>query len=254
MTIRSGSLLSVVTAALLLPSGSWAGSFESVFSEARELEEEGRFAAAIERYQSIEDGHEGEVSWRIVRSYTDYADSLENDDQRRTLLRRAVDIAASALEKHPDHPHLLCAKAVALGKLAILSDSARKVRFAREAHTLASRAIERNPSIIYAHIVLGAYHREVAMTSGIERTGANLLLGGLPEGCLRTSIQHLENALSLDQENPHARYEFALTLDAMGRTEQARQMLNALVREPPRNAGTRVLQALADEKLDALAE
>ncbi len=214
----------------------------------------GQFGAAIERYRAIEKGNEDSVSWRIARSYIDYSDSLDDNTQRKALLQQAIRTADEALKTRPDTPLLLCAKAIAMGKLALLSSKPDQVRIARQVYKLANRALEQQPQIIYAHIVLGAYHREVAGLTALEKAGATLIAGGLPEAAIQQSLKHLQTALDIDADNLHARYEYALTMNALGKPQQARQQLVALINEKPPTAGGRILQQLASEKLTTIEQ
>ena len=242
-------LLAIAVAGL--PGRAAGAGLQRQIEAAEKLEFSGRFAAAIERYQRIEPRYGSEVGWRIVRALTDYADSLERPSQRRALLEQARRVADRALAAEPRAPRLLCAKAVALGKLALLSGKTSQVRLGREVHALASRAVALDPELVHGHIILGAYNREVAAMNAMQKAGA-LLFGGLPEGTIQRSLDHLEKALAIDPDNLRARFEYALTMKALDKPRAAERELVAVLDERAPSAGDRLMQRRASDQLARL--
>ena len=101
-------------------------------------------------------------------------------------------------------------------------------------------------------MIRGAFYREVATASSVERSLARIFLGGIPEGTLEDSERVLRIALRLEPDNIYAHLEIGQTLIELERTEEARTHLQRVLDLPKTGHQDRELKDQAREILDRL--
>lgn len=157
-------------------------------------------------------------------------------DSAEIHFERAVEVAERMTRMYQDSAASYFNLAAANGDLALLKGGKTKVRLGRQVEHDALRAVEIDSSYSDALSVLGAFYREVAKLSWIERLVAKTLFGGLPSGSLEKSEHYLRRAVKVDPTSPFAVNELGQTLLEMGRKEDAREQFETLVTLEPRNS------------------
>jgi tetratricopeptide (TPR) repeat protein len=142
--------------------------------------------------------------------------------------RQAMDLADSMQRRYPDSLQSYFLMALAAGSLAQYWSMGTKVRLARTVLSNAKKAVAIDSAYSPAHVVLGAYYREVATANGVAKVLAKALYGGVPNGTLEDSYRELTLAVKFDSQNIFAYFELAKTYHAMGREADARRQLRLL--------------------------
>ena len=87
--------------------------------------------------------------------------------------------------------------------------------------TFAEKAIELNPDNDTAHHVYARWHRKVATLSGIAKTFAKVLYGGLPPASLEKAEEHFQKAIALKPDHINHHLELGITYEMMEEWQKA---------------------------------
>jgi tetratricopeptide (TPR) repeat protein len=167
--------------------------------------------------------------WRLSRFYISRGMAAKKIKDKKKEWKKAESYGRHAVEINPDGAEGHLYLAIAIGKLALYSSSAEKVKAVWEVKKEAQKAIQLDPTQQKAYLTLGAWHRNVATASSFEKQLAKIFFGELPEGSLKESLQLLLKSVSLGGTNVRNYYELALTYESMGDYEAAkREYENAL--------------------------
>ncbi len=161
--------------------------------------------------------------WRLTRFYISRGMAAEKTKDKRDEWTEAKGYGERAVGVMPDGAEGHLYLAIAMGKLALYSPASEKVKFACDIKKEAEKAIELDPDEQKAYLALGAWHRNVATASSIEKQLAKMFFGELPEASLEESRQLLEKSRSLGGRDVRNFYELALTYEALGDYEAARK-------------------------------
>jgi len=169
-----------------------------------------------------EDPENYEALWRLTRFYISRGmaaektkDKIKEWQEARIYGERAVGLRPEGAEGH-------LYLAVSMGKLALFSPASEKVKFVRDIKEEAERAIELDPEEQKGYLALGAWHRNVATASTLEKQLAKMFFGELPEGSLEESLKLLEKSRELGGADVRNFYELAMTYEALGDYESAK--------------------------------
>jgi tetratricopeptide (TPR) repeat protein len=108
--------------------------------------------------------------------------------------------AELALKLNPSSSEANFVMAVAMGRMALISNGRDKIEAVNEIKKYAENAIRLDPQDFKGYHVLGKWHYEVSNLSGVERTAAKLFFGGLPKASLKESIWYYEKSKALFPE------------------------------------------------------
>lgn len=194
---------------------------------------DGSMEEAQKMYEFVlkDNPHSYEALWRLSRFYISQGMAAEKTKEKKEEWREAAKYAKDAIEINPDGVEGHLYLAISMGKLALYSPPAEKVKACREIKREAEKVIELDANQQKAYLVLGAWHRNVATASSIEKQFAKIFFGELPEGSLDKSLELLLKSISLGGDDVRNYYELALTYEAAGDYEAAkREYENAISR------------------------
>lgn len=98
--------------------------------------------------------------------------------------------------------------AVALGHMALISDTKEKIAAVREIKKYAERAVELNPKHAPSLHVLGLWNLEVSDLNWVERQMADKFFGGLPDASREKALEYCKK--SVEFEPNYVMYQFDL--------------------------------------------
>jgi tetratricopeptide (TPR) repeat protein len=113
------------------------------------------------------------------------------------------------------------------------------VELATEIKRLLDTSIRLNPRDDIAYSILGSFYLALGNVSWLERTLANLLLGGLPDGGYEDAERALRKALEIDPNVVRHRFELGTVYLKLDRTEDARKEFEFCVANPIQMASDR---------------
>jgi tetratricopeptide (TPR) repeat protein len=189
---------------------------------------------------------------RLVRAESEMAEDSSGQAQQR-LLSSAVTHARDAVAAAPDSAIGHVWLAVALGRQALHQGPKARLALAREIKSEVDRGIAIDPNIGRAYHVRGAWNRNIASLSFVERTGASML-GGVPKGAsMENAVADFEKAVQLEPEYVNHRLELGRTYHMVHRDDDARRELEkCLALAPVSSARDAHYQAEARQLLSRL--
>ena len=225
---------------LLLPAPAPAQTVEALVAEARTLAPMQPGAALGLLRQAIAlDSLSYEANWRAAVAQVDVvlqgSDSLSRDT-RDSLYLEAEAAARRAVRIDSTRVDGFFALGMSLGRIALTKGKRERIRYAREIHEVAVKALFLDPDHDGVHHILGLWHAEAMRTSGLNRFLAKNLLGGkiLGQASWASAIEHLETAVRLDPDRIYHRLDLARIYADRKQFAAARQQLEAIGRLPNR--------------------
>jgi tetratricopeptide (TPR) repeat protein len=162
---------------------------------------------------------------------------------------RALAFTDSMQKKFPDSLQSYFLKAAAAGNLAIHKSGKAKIELARTIESNTKKALLIDSTYAPAHVILGAYYRQVATINKFSKTIAKAIYGKIPEGTLKDSEEELTKALTYDNSNIFAHYELAQTLYSMDRKKEAKEQLQTVLTLPNNNNQAEQIKKSAEQLL-----
>ena len=218
---------------------STAVSPDSIDARLAALEEErqtGEFRRIMNELEALAEQHpkHGGILWRLARTRTDVAERVDNEADRKALCRRALAEAEQAVDLLPNSSDAHLAKAVAAGRLGMVSKTRRQVELSRMVREYADRAIALGPENDLAYHIRGRWHYEVAQLGFFARRMVSLVYGGLPDASFEEACADYRAALELEERLVH-HFELGRTLLEMNRPGSAREHLRRAIAMPQRD-------------------
>jgi tetratricopeptide (TPR) repeat protein len=211
-------------------------------------------AGALRSYeQALEQAPDDfETLRRMVRTLNYHGNDLVaagQSTEAAAVLDRGIVLGERLREHHPDEADSWFQLAVAYGNTALFRGGRDKVRIGRDVEAFSLRALAIDSTYALPHVALGIFYREVAQLNWVQRTLATALFGGLPDGSLELSEYHLRQAARLDPSRLISHFELGLTLDALGRRDEAAAQIALSMGLVPENTEERRKVALATHLL-----
>jgi tetratricopeptide (TPR) repeat protein len=194
-------------------------------------------AQALQHYRAVlaRDSTNYEALWKAGREVVDIAKQIDGKDdaskkQRDSLYEAARSYGEAAVRVNPNGADGHFTIAQALGRLSRTRGGKERVRFAQIIFDEANKAIALDSTHDGAYHVLGAWHEEVMLLSGIQKLFAKLLFGAgfLDKGNWADAQRCLERAVALKPQNIFHRYELAGVYIDIGKYSKAREQIAAV--------------------------
>ena len=192
-------------------------------------------AQALQHYRAVlaHDSTNYQALWKGSREIVDIAKQMDekgDKKQRDSLYEVGRTYAEAAVRANPNGAdgHFMIAQA--LGRLSRTRGGKERVRFAQIIYDEANKAIALDSTQDGAYHVLGAWHEEVMLLSGIQKFFAKALFGAgfLDKGNWADAQRYLERAVALAPKNIFHRYELAGVYIDVGKYSKAREQLSTL--------------------------
>lgn len=119
---------------------------------------------------------------------------------RNVYFNTALVYAQRAVKLAPANDEANVSLAMILGKKTMDMGKKEKLENARLIKKYVDAAIKSNPSNYLAWHILGRWNYEIGRVSSIEKAGAKVFYGGVPEGSIKNAITYFEKARSLSPE------------------------------------------------------
>lgn len=225
---------------LLLAGPAWGAlgaeddDLEQTLARVDSLRTHGHFRAALARLDELarERDEPPEVLWRQAILWSDLGKEAGGERRSLTFSRQALAVAEKALAADPENGWAHVAKAVAAGRVAKETSSNKKsIQLSRDVKQHADRAIELDSTLGAAYHVRARWHREVSDLNFVQRMVVKTVYGGLPEASLEQAVADFRTAIELERRAYH-HLEIGKTYEKMGRTEAAREALQAALDAP----------------------
>lgn len=200
-----------------------------------------------------------EAMWRFARAQGDVAkqfpDSRSAD--RDDLYTEAWSWAIRATQVDSSNAEGWFQQSVNLGRLSRTKGGNERVRYARQIHETAAKAIELDPTHDGAFHVLGAWHAEIERLSGLTKFFAKSLFGAdfMDNASWDSAVVYLERSVELKPSYLYHHLELAQIYIDLERYAEAREQLEAvLALEPTSDVEDPEYQKEAAELLEEIRD
>ena len=179
-----------------------------------------------------------------------YAHYVAEDEQKESLLRRAMQSAETAIRLDPASAEARLQSAHAVGRYSQLFSPMKSLQegYPKKVRALIEHALELDPNHGGAHLSLASWHAEAIGRGGMM---ARALLGA----SRKRAYAHFEQALTLWPDTNVVLVEYAsglLLLERRKGREKAKELLARAIKLHPSDAFQRLLHQRAVERLGAL--
>jgi tetratricopeptide (TPR) repeat protein len=154
--------------------------------------------------------------------------------ERKTAFTTAKVLAQQAVKIEPKNATCNLVLAIAMGRMALIGSINEKVAASRDIQKYSTLAVQLDPKLSMAWHVLGRYNYEVSQLSALEKKAAQTLMGGLPEGDLKTAISCFEKCYALDKTYITNLIDLAKAYIKAKRTADAKKILGEIATAPRR--------------------
>ncbi len=244
----------LLTTLLLLCGLSAAATFEELMAKGDAAYDAYRNADALAAYLGAFEVKPDncEAAWKISRAYADIGDDKKDKAERTANFNKAEEFARKAIEICPENDNAHLYLSVAIGRVALMAGKKEQVQLSKTVKEEAEKALQINPNNDTAHHVYARWHRKVATLSGIQKTFAQILYGGLPPASLEDAEKHFLEAIRLKPDHINHHLELGITYVEMGRKEKAAAEFRKALELTPKNSKDKGYQAEAAVQLQEL--
>lgn len=173
--------------------------------------------------------------------------------KKTTYFRKAKDLADRAIKANPTDAEGYFVMSVAMGRIALIAGSKERVAASTDIKKNAETALRYAPQHAGAWHILGRWNTKVANLTFAEKTAANMLFGGLPEGASnQNAVNCYNNALKYKPNHILYMYDLAWAYFNMNNKAKCKETLEALLRLKPVTEDDPGLQTEARELLASL--
>lgn len=151
-----------------------------------------------------------------------------NPAKRDEWYKVAHAYATLALRADPQNDQANVAMAMVLGKSTLTKSGKEKLKNARVIKKHLDIALKTNPQNYLAWHILGRWNYELSNVSTIEKAGAKLFYGGVPEGTRKNAIMYMEKARSIQPSFILNYLSLATVYHKDGQTTKALGLLKAM--------------------------
>lgn len=144
------------------------------------------------------------------------------------------------------------ALANALDLVALNDGGKDKARALRGVKVHVDSALLLQPNHSRAQHLLGVWHQQVSGLNPAEKASLKVLFGGLPEASMDKAIEWMEKARATDPYYVLDHLDLAKAYKQIGRSEKAIDVLNRLVKLPPRTPDDAGYKAEGKKMLESL--
>lgn len=153
-------------------------------------------------------------------------------DEAETDFNKAINLSGELINLFPDSSLSYTYSAISYGNLARMTGGKERLNFAKKIEENAKKAIQLDSTNALPYIIMGAFYREIARLSWIERIFANILYGSVPDGSLQDSEIMLKKALKINPKIITANFQMALTYRALDNVEKEKEYFQKVLSLP----------------------
>ncbi len=183
---------------------------DKVLKEARNLNAQYKEVEALAKYKQVLgfDLNNYEALWNCSLLSSKIGRREADKAKQKALYLIAKSYADKAMAINANDVQSNFVMAVAMGRIAQISETKEKIAAVRDIKKYAERAVELGPKHAAAHHLLAMWNYEVSELNWVERQAADKFFGGLPEASKEKALTLCKKALELDPD--YMLYQFDL--------------------------------------------
>jgi tetratricopeptide (TPR) repeat protein len=186
------------------------GMAEKLLKEARALSASYKETEALAKFKQVLafDVNNYEALWNCSILSSKVGKREPDKEKQKEMFNQAKTYAQRALKVNENDVNSNFVMAVAMGRMALISNTTEKVAAVRDIKKYAEKAVSLNPNHAPANHVLASWHLGVYELNWVERQAADKLYGGLPDFSIDKALQYCQKAVELD--NTYILYQYDL--------------------------------------------
>jgi len=191
--------------------------------------------AALELYSKILELDENnyEASWKLSRAYVDVGETFTNNEERKAYYQKGEEYARKAVEIDSigSKGHLYLS--IAIGRVALDARNKEKIRLSKEVKAEVDKALTIDPNDDIAWHVLGRWHRKMATLNWIQKSFANIFLGGVPkEASVENAAECFQKSIEINPYHINHHLELGITYQKLKQKDKAITEFNKVIELP----------------------
>jgi len=200
-----------------------------------------------------EDAGSYEANWKTARTYLDIGDRATDKAKRKEMFFKGEEFAQAAMKLDPAGAQGYLQHGIALGRSALDTAAKEKIRLAKEIRTAFEKCISLDPKNDYGLHALGRWHREMATLSWLEKTFADMFLGGVPKDVsVERAAGYFRQAIAINPSHIAHHFELAKTLEILKKPREAIGEYEKALALPKGDADDDDYKATSRDRLKAL--
>jgi tetratricopeptide (TPR) repeat protein len=211
---------------------------------------------ALKNYKAAfnADAKNCEAAWKVSRALANIGDERTDKAERTDYFNKAEAFAKTAIELCPDSDMAHLSMSIAVGRVALMAGKKEQVQLSQVVKDEAEKAIQLNPNNDTAHHVYARWHRKVATLSGVSKTFAKILYGGLPDASLDKAVEHFQKAIALKPDYNNHYLELGITYEMMNEWVKANDAYKKAMAVEAKGSMEKKYKAEAAERQKLVAE
>lgn len=194
-----------------------------------------------------------QAAWKVCRAYVDIGETLPDKKDRKEYYLDAENFARKAIEIDSLGAKGHLWRSISLGRVALDAGAKERVRMSKEIKKEVDRALELDPNDDIAWHVLGRWHRKISTLSFIEKTFANVFLGGVPkEASVEKAAECFQKAIEIHPEHINHYLELGITYEKLKQKDLAVQQYQKVLDLPIKDSDDEGFKKTAEERLKKL--
>jgi hypothetical protein len=184
-------------------------------------------ALALFKQVFAKDSNNIEATLEISKIQTRLGHRLASKAAQLAQYNNSVALANKVITKVPNNAEAYYAKALALGRIILLSDSKTKIALSKVMYACTEKCVSIQPTHGYAWHILAKYHWEMSQLNYIEKTAIKAM-GGLPPASEEKAIQYFELCKKFEPAYLLNLYDLAKALNKQGKKDKAIIILQSI--------------------------
>lgn len=231
-----------------------AQSAEEMSQKALSLDLKLEAAESLALYLQLEklQPENAEVLVAIARQYRHLMQDASSKEEKMRLADLAILYGERAAALAPKNSDAQLSVAITCGKILPLKSSKERVEISRLIKSHVDAALKLDAENDLAWHILGRWHQGYAEISAVRRAVGEVLFGKLPNSTYADAAKCFEKAAQVNPRRLMHPIELGITYARMGRTEEARAMLEKGLAMPSKDKDDPAVKQRGKEELEKL--
>lgn len=245
-------ILSVI--ALIFACMVYAQDIDAVLGEAEKFEKDLKETEALNKYKEALQIQPANLKalWKASELTGRIGNRLKDEKQRVGYFTTAETYADAALKENHQDADANYVKAATAARFTTITGGKEKAGYLRDMKNYADSALMINPNHARALYILGRWNYDIYNLNTLEKGAVKVLFGGMPKASLEAAIQNFEKARVADPLLIIDYIDLANAYVKFHRTDKAIEVLNKMIKLPPRTQDDQVFKTQGKELLASL--
>lgn len=241
-------------ASLFVLSHTQGQDVDYLIKEGEQLEKEKKDADALKKYQEALQLAPADL--RALYKCSELNSVIGNRQPEKKgkmeYFNAAKLYAETALQQNPNDAEANYVMAMAMGRIALISSGKEKVEHVKSMKKYADIAIASDPKHYKALHLLGKWNIEVTGLNVAEKAALKLIYGGLPSASVAAGIDFFEKSRRANPNFILNYLELAKAYKTNGQSDKAIEVLNRMLKLPPKTVDDNAYKAEGKTLLESL--